>query len=895
MKKVFACAITVLFVQGCGSASESEPNTSTVNPNPNATPVNNPPVGTPPGNTSSSSSVSNEPDPEPSVINFSVGSNTGGRIVLNQQANCDANCSYNVTQGQVINFAAIADTGYEFSRWQQGCSGTQTTCRLAPKANQMIEASFEPTQTSGQAYSVESFTLINADTDQPIPEHDPIISGASINITALNGAKLNLRANTSQDVQSVRFTHNGNIIRTENRAPYAIASDDSNGNYNVWDIGLGEHTVQGEGFSQDFAAGQAGAPLVTTFTLMAIRVNANTTALNFDAVIGKNQPIVRKFSVTNSGNTAGDFALTLDANWLSVSPQRGNLDPNESIEITATAQSCSQVLDRNGAITLSSNNLLAGTITAEQLCLDDTGSSYDLSFERAYFMQSTTQQDTSQSKENQTPLIADRSALLRVFVIANNNERQPLPRVSFNYQLANGTTNSIELTAPSQLSTKINEAELNATFNAQIPANVLQTGMQYFISIDDGNAINELNERNNRYPATGYATLDIKKMPKFNITFVPISINGEAPQLNAQNTLELLQESLAIHPIADYNIDIRAPYSYNGRSWSNLVDEIGRLRRNEGSESFYHGIVRRSIDGSNTAGIGFISGKGAVSIPDGETIAHELGHNFGRPHAPCGGVSSYDSAFPYNNARIGVWGYDQRSGQLRSPTQADYMSYCGPTWTSDFNYNNVVYALFNNTIRFKTGFGGQGFDDSGFEKTGQIWHIEGSLVSEALTVRTLWHTKDDTLTSNPGLYWAKLLDESDRVLGQASFGLQALDHSTDKLFYATVLNEVPSEAVRKVVIGIGDKTLYEQAIQAPSFSGVLSQKVTQGISLERLDAERIQIRWPTQKGVLAVRSASGQLLGRDTQGAIIIYTRDNTVELQFKSPQGVNTALYDVQ
>jgi hypothetical protein len=48
---------------------------------------------------------------------------------------------------------------------------------------------------AGQA--VVSFTLINADTDQPIATFDPLISGVTLNLATLPTRNLNIRANTS--------------------------------------------------------------------------------------------------------------------------------------------------------------------------------------------------------------------------------------------------------------------------------------------------------------------------------------------------------------------------------------------------------------------------------------------------------------------------------------------------------------------------------------------------------------------------------------------------------------------------------------------------------------------------------------------------------------------------
>jgi hypothetical protein len=74
-------------------------------------------------------------------------------------------------------------------------------------------------------------------------------------------------------------------------------------------------------------------------------------------------------------------------------------------------------------------------------------------------------------------------------------------------------------------------------------------------------------------------------------------------------------------------------------------------------------------------------------IPSGRNVfAHEITHNFGRSHAPCGGVAGADPQFPYAGGTIGVYGYDLASNTLKAPASVDLMGYCANPWISDYNY-----------------------------------------------------------------------------------------------------------------------------------------------------------------------------------------------------------------
>jgi pectate lyase len=126
---------------------------------------------------------------------------------------------------------------------------------------------------ASSAQAVISFTLINASTDEPIASFDPLNNGAILNRATLP-RNLNIRANTSPaTVGSVRFGLDGNSrYRTENQAPYALASDDD-GDYYRWRTSLGTHTLTARPYTRSNARGTAGTSLTITFTVIDDEVN----------------------------------------------------------------------------------------------------------------------------------------------------------------------------------------------------------------------------------------------------------------------------------------------------------------------------------------------------------------------------------------------------------------------------------------------------------------------------------------------------------------------------------------------------------------------------------------------------------------------------------------------
>ncbi len=75
-------------------------------------------------------------------------------------------------------------------------------------------------------------------------------------------------------------------------------------------------------------------------------------------------------------------------------------------------------------------------------------------------------------------------------------------------------------------------------------------------------------------------------------------------------------------------------------------------------------------------------------------MSHELGHNFSRPHAPCGGVANPDPNYPYAGGVLSatpLMDSVPAAIDIISPPriQTDIMGYCNGSWFSDYNYREM--------------------------------------------------------------------------------------------------------------------------------------------------------------------------------------------------------------
>lgn len=131
-----------------------------------------------------------------------------------------------------------------------------------------VPVAVKVTGTTTTSHAVTGFTLINADTDQPITRFDPIANGAVLARSALPTTHLNIRVNTNPAiVGSVRLGLDGKAnYRTESAAPYALFGDNSS-NYNAGTLANGTHTLTATPYTLANAGGAAGTALTVTFTI----------------------------------------------------------------------------------------------------------------------------------------------------------------------------------------------------------------------------------------------------------------------------------------------------------------------------------------------------------------------------------------------------------------------------------------------------------------------------------------------------------------------------------------------------------------------------------------------------------------------------------------------------
>ncbi|RDC62761.1 T9SS type A sorting domain-containing protein [Adhaeribacter pallidiroseus] len=191
---------------------------------------------------------------------------------------------------------------------------------------------------------VESFTLVNADTDTDI---QTLSNNAVLNLGTLPTRNLNIRANTSTNNLTVTFKLSGaeTLERSEANAPYIVFGA-AGSDYESWVPTAGNYTL--EAIPSD--NGQAGTPLIINFQVIS-------------------SPSENQKPVASAG---GNTSLTLPTNSL-VLPGSGS-DPDGTVEEFDWSQ-----LSGPNTATFSSktvakptvSNLVAGTYTFSLVVRDN--------------------------------------------------------------------------------------------------------------------------------------------------------------------------------------------------------------------------------------------------------------------------------------------------------------------------------------------------------------------------------------------------------------------------------------------------------------------------------------------------------------------------------------------
>ena len=498
----------------------------------------------------------------------------------------------------------------------------------------------------------------------------------------------------------------------------------------------------------------------------------------------------------------------------------------------------------------------------------------NLTVEGAYITQS------SQRFDGSVPLVEGRAAFLRVFLKANElNSATPKVRVRLFRGAQLFSTAIIDPPAQS-VGTSISERTTADSWGLPISASEMTAGLAFIVDADPDNSVREVNESDNTYPASGIPLAhDIRSVPTAELRFVPIetSVNSLIGNVNDARVPDLLSLTLNMFPLSTYSADVRAPFSTsapalerddaNG-SWVRIINELNAVRVAEGSQRIYLGILRTPYS-SGIVGLGFLPGKtllswDAAGAAASSTIAHELGHNWGREHAPCGNPAKVDQSYPYPNARIGVYGFDVTNRTVLDAERRDVMSYCSPEWVSDYTYRGIMN--FRGTTASSV--------SSSVQSTLIVW---GRMVDDEMVLEPAFMADTrPALPAKAGRYRVEGFDATGSQVFSISFDPERVGDAdaADVRQFAFAVPVTQANAGRIVSMRLTGNGR-EARLNAASATGVAS------ITASAVSSESVRLTWnSTRFPMLVVRDPdTKEILALARDGSSSVRTRKKSLEI----------------
>lgn len=219
-------------------------------------------------------------------------------------------------------------------------------------------------------------------------------------------------------------------------------------------------------------------------------------------------------------------------------------------------------------------------------------------------------------------------------------------------------------------------------------------------------------ERTWASPREGTALLGFDAQPLvMKVVFVPLRVPDAAiaPSFG-ELELGLLVDSLyEQNPTNAIEASLREPVELGDapNDLAELLSILGEVRAADAvaDDVYYHGIFEHeapSLAGRQGMAniVGPAPGDAALRVgvtvywsPDptlaAATFNHEIGHNQGFQHVMCPNTEAEGLSleYPHIDGWIGEWGWGVLRRQLFAPDEAyDYMSYCEPSWVSDWTW-----------------------------------------------------------------------------------------------------------------------------------------------------------------------------------------------------------------
>ncbi len=463
-----------------------------------------------------------------------------------------------------------------------------------------------------------------------------------------------------------------------------------------------------------------------------------------------------------------------------------------------------------------------------------------------------------QSLNNDVPLIVNKPTYVRLYVTTDASSKTRHVR---GWLKVLGKTQEPcwnQVTASNQVSLEQQRGSTSLSLLCPVPWTwVEKRGVLEIVAHVESWEIDDPDTANNE----DWVNLSLKPSPPLNIQIVQVRDGcpdtGACPashgyaykdykdiHLAMQRMYPLNQVMLYTHEVGDIHVKWTGVYT--------TLKTIKQLAARQGSvfgpTTVYMGLVRSEVNTLDKyrgkpfhfGGLGsYVSPVNWVKGISPMTAAHETGHNLQMKHVKaCKANGGAVEPYPYSNTEwLSAGGPRDHYGldtgpipiEIKLPREhADFMTYCGPAWISDYTFKKLYTQL-----KANAGIRAAGQSASWDPETEYLM-IMGDVEPETDDVDLLpiMHMQGDEIdpdvwTNPDGDYAVRLLDAGDEVLFEQTFGL--IEEPHDEAGAAITLFVPYDAGVARLVITHDGEELTTVAV-SPNAPTVTLDPVTGDVS-----------------------------------------------------------------